>query len=235
MSLPRFLYHGTTGARHDSIAVNGIQPRSVSKIAATSLRNHNIGPANGFGQSSPDHVYLTTAYPLFFAEQALHKNDVYKPVIYEIDTELLDKSQFCADEDVLILWMRQAAAEAAWSGASGTSTMTLFLEDQRPRMHDVIASRSLEALGTCAYRGEIPVSAISRALFITIGKAGQLILSGMDPVINLKNYEMFGREYEESVQWMFKTTERTGVLRNPDWDEQLELWKNPEYDGEVIA
>jgi hypothetical protein len=227
--IPKFLYHGTTAARHDSIAENGLLPRCLSRIAATCVRNPNVGPAHAFGESSPDHIYLTSAYPLFFAEQALHENDVYKTVIYEINTELLEQDKFCADEDVLILWLRQAAGQLVEGGVTGDKAISMFLQDHRKDMHKVSAERSLEAMGTCAYRGRIPLYAIRRALFISLDATAELIMRGMDPVINLQNYAILGKDYEESVQWMFKETQSTGVLKNPTWNEKLSLWENPRY------
>lgn len=218
MSIPRFLYHGTGGQYHDVIMTNGLQPRSQT------------GQSNWHGryQSSEHHVYLTDTYPLFFATQALDKEG-YHCVLYEIDTTLLNRSLLCADEDVLALWMRAEAQKLAGKNIDPKFTLDLVIADARKNMHMVSAERSLEAMGTCAYQGNIPLHAIRRALFITADKTAELILRGMDPVVNLSNFQFCGAEYKEAVQWLFQQTAQQGILRGVQYDERFRMWLNPVY------
>jgi hypothetical protein len=220
MTAPRFLYHGTIAAHHNTIVEQGLQPRELT------------GNSNWQGrfESSPNAVYLTSTYPTFYAAQACTKDsDV---VIYEIDTTLLDPQKFCADEDVIMLWAREEAVKLAGIGELQLA-LSLRLEDHRERMHLVSAERSLEAMGVCAYLGGIPPQAIRRGLFYTANTAARMILGGLDPVVTLTNFRFFGPDYQQAVRWLFRfDTENSGQLGGIDYDaENFKMWLNDLHVG----
>lgn len=234
---PRFLYHGTTGSHHSRIMFEGLRSRSET------------GHSNWHGkfESSAEAIYLTDTYPTFFASQAKvvddSTNEATNLVIYEIDTYLLDSENFCADEDVLTLWMRDESTKLAFKGETQVA-LGLRLEDRRSQMCKVSAERSLQALGTCAHISSIPLHAITRGLFYGTSVAAEMILRGLDPVINLTNFEMFGEEYKQAVRWLFRfDTEDSGKLSGMEYDKlmteyknlpnwpRFNMWKNQHYIG----
>ncbi len=82
------LYHGTSETRAKRILRDGILPRSSTKIS-----NWEGSPSHNRG------VYLTDAYPLYFAIQATDDGD--QCAVVEVDTDALDHAVLAPDEDVL--------------------------------------------------------------------------------------------------------------------------------------
>lgn len=205
--LPRFLYHGSSGNHHNAISFHGLRPRIETGIS------------NWHGQYESHHeaVYLTDTYATYFAIQA-HNDEpeadtfAMNLFVYEIDTELLNEKNLCADEDVLTLWARQESSRLAWNGLTDYA-LKMRMEDRRKQMQMVSAERSLNALGTCAHMGPIPLHAITRALVYSPQVASELVMRGDDPVINLKAFKFLGDEYKTYLRWLFRfDLENQGVI-----------------------
>lgn len=90
------LYHGTHTEALEAILSDGIVPRLQSRTEGTW---HHL-------PSKPDCVYLTTAYALYYAIAAVPEGSHACPAIIEIETEGLDESLLCPDEDFIaqVLW-----------------------------------------------------------------------------------------------------------------------------------
>ncbi len=198
--IPDRLFHGTSAHRYASILTRGILPRE--QVGAKSW--------HGKYESRGDAVYLTSAYPLFFAQVA-DENAADDHVIIEIDTTLLDHTLLVADEDVLDFWARSYAKDCV--SYEGLSSATKFvLEDKKAMMQCVTAERSLRAMGTCAYLGPIPREALTRAVRINIESVCRLVRAGMDPVVSPAAYAVMGAEHEEATRWLFDPTGPKGSL-----------------------
>jgi hypothetical protein len=181
-NLPPYLYHGTRAGHLSNIVNQALVPRGESGV---SQWKHSV-------ESRSDAVYLTTAYPLHFAINAQGDGDL---LIIEIDTSKLDPNLFIADEDALAHSLKEPQ----------TRNMNLAEKTQyyRERSHQHSASNSLALMGTCAYQGSIPAAALRRTASIKLADVGKLIVGGFDPVISPLNFKFFGKEYTESVKWLF--------------------------------
>jgi len=177
------LCHGTSSDLIESALENGIQPRGLGDS------NWKEFP------SRPDMVYLSTAYPLYYAIAAAEKKE--KPqnldvVFFEVDLRSLKTKNMYPDED----FVAQAVAQL----------------EKRPieEIHNNIREnlgayrkswkRSLKHMGVCAHRGPIPPEAILRYARIDLRK-NPYVFWAIDPVISLINYAICGKRYEKVTSW----------------------------------
>jgi hypothetical protein len=218
------LYHGCSVENLRSILLNGLCPRLEEKS------NWKKAP------SRSDMVYLTVAYPFYFALS--HKGTV---AVVEIDTKGLNRKRFFPDEDFIALVLsRQDVKEL--DAVHGSSRDPLEAYQDRWKL-------SLGWLGNCCYQGIIPAKCITRYCLFD-PKARPELASEMrdDPVVNLLNYDAMGKSYRQLVAWMFgdrkvlpmvaDTKEQIEIMRNsPNGaqfldaaQEQLGLWKKESRD-----
>lgn len=188
------LYHGTTGAvARKAIAGQGIQPRRLSKRS-----NWTNCP------SHPDAVYLTNAYPLYFAAQ----HNVEVAAVVEVETDRLNPFQLLPDEDALEQNGRGN------DGLPGHWTMRQRTVNYRNRLRNFADGsnweKSLDCLGTCAHLGVIPPAAITRVAFIHTKDAIALVWEGMQPMISLLNFRYCGDRYKALTASIW-TEAREGV------------------------
>lgn len=151
-----YLYHGTSAAAVPSILEYGILPRETSGLEPISQLL--------VGQGCPDCVYLTNAFSSYFAAEAVRTDDGFsgEAAILEIDTDLLNQELFLEDELVREFLLT-------------VNPSLVYM----PREKLIVMARekmcrdwlnSLELLGTCAYRGIVPPSAIKRVCYIDFAK-----------------------------------------------------------------
>jgi hypothetical protein len=100
----RALYHGTSMTALHEIHADGIKPRGNGR-----------GNWHGTIKSNPEAVYLTNAYPLFFAQQACGEGK--RHVILEVNIEKI-QFRLQADEDAVEQTMRGMTS----SRSTGTSS-----------------------------------------------------------------------------------------------------------------
>ena len=179
------LYHGTSESRARKIMVDGLKPRG--KSGKTNWK-HSI-------ESNPKAVYLTDAYPLYFAVQASDSGERW--AVIEIETDLLDESKLHPDEDVL----EQAGRKHDNIPVKGMIERTRYyrgIARKNPNW-----DKSLKFMGTCSYYGTIPPEAITRVVFVDPKKLdGGFSLSLIDCSISLVNYKFCGEKYRNVTQWV---------------------------------
>jgi hypothetical protein len=182
------LYHGTTSRHLPRILVEGLTP---NKHNLNSNWDHTVA-------SVDDRVYLTNAYALFFAGQAVAADDANDLLaVVEIDTDLLDEDLLVADEDAVEQTNRgQDSLPSNWS----VIQRTMYYWD---KAHEYSWEGSLDVLGTCAYMNTIPPNAITRIVLISIKKYARLVMGGYDPFISVMNYKIMGAAYRHASQWLF--------------------------------
>ena len=195
------LYHGTS-ARHLSVILRaGLRPRRNKRES-----NWEHGAA-----SNPDAVYLTTAYAPYFALCTLQgKRD--KLAILEVDTGKLRQSRLCPDEDFLEQATRLLDKRGAkvsdhpeWGSldmhARTAAYRSVMLSEYRDKWES-----SVEHLGTCAYMGTVPASAITRYSIYALGSKDsvpEVTHSLASPTITLANYRFVGGFYRKLTKWFF--------------------------------
>lgn len=183
------LAHGTVARALPTIAKEGLKPRGRSK-------RNNWGHTVG---SNPNAIYLTSAYAFYFAYSA---GDGKPCAVIEVKRDQLDESKLHADEDSLEQVMRHRPEDEplrlrGW----GMKRRTMYY---RSRAHMYSADDSLASLGTCAYRGNIPPTALGRVVVVEFETQLRLILQyGLDPTISILGFKIMGSKYEQAQRWLF--------------------------------
>lgn len=167
------LYHGTSERFLDSILSNGITPRGKTK-------------SNWSCESRSDLIYLSVAYPFYFAFSALKEEE--KVVVIEIDSKKLDVDKFLPDEDFL----------GQLYGIEKTIEFRDNLELYSNQYED-----SLNNLGNCAYYSIIKPSCISKYVIFDWKKRMTLSIEMLDPTISILNFKFTGNKYIDMVKWFF--------------------------------
>jgi len=218
MKMDKLLYHGTSAAFLNQIRQHGIVPRSTSKC-----RNKWSKEAH----SDPDIVYLTDGYPWHFAN--VTSGDLDNGLVLEIATERLDASLFRADEDYI--------AQTTMMGEGWTGDVDDFLEMSWEEINKLYKNKkkflklmyqkaredakefpeltgaSLANLGTLAYLGNIPWSAITRYVIIDWRKVEPMYLRRLhqadiaDPenksLTCVGSYRICGKSHRQFTGWLF--------------------------------
>lgn len=178
------LYHGTTEAVARAAFKNGLQPRAHTGADS----NWKDNP------SSPDLVYLTTAYAPYFAMAACENGESWG--IVEVDTTDLETARFQPDED----FIEQASRGNELIPVSGIVERTAWV---RYRL-DNFAHHwrdSIEGLGNCAYAGEVPGIAVTRVAIFDPSSNQMVTTVAKDPTITLLNYAIMGGKYRALSRW----------------------------------
>lgn len=212
------LYHGTSIDRLESILKNGLAPRENGESNWTKY------------PSVPGHVYLTTAYPFYFACMAKTDSDDTRAVVLEIDSQRLDPERIYPDEDFISQALQDMKNHQSYAER---------IEEYRDSW-----KHSIEHLGNCSYRGTIPASAIRRYCVFDYKKRAPLAMTMMDPAITLINFKLKGWFYRQFIAWMFGDTPdiphyaeakqflKLGAI--PEVKEQMEYWKAQSKNREGI-
>ena len=188
------LYHGTSSKYFASIKRIGLQPRGNRKGNWT----HSV-------DSCQEAVYFTSCYGPYFCFSAI-KNSKHYPIIIEIDTSFMfDLDKFVPDEDVI--------AQTTKGYGDNLNQKSKYW---RERLHTFQATdmwkESLKILGTCAYLGNVPPTAISRVAHIKENHVP--LMFNWDCSITIMNYRILGKQYEEKTAILFGDKEperRIGV------------------------
>lgn len=208
------LFHGTAATNLPRILKHGIRPRQESPS------NWDKAP------SREDMVYLTVAYPLYFAFSEHGK----QAAVIEIDPSLLDVDLLYPDED----YVAQAI-----QGDKRTGFKAVHRKVRKSlERFQIFWEQSLMKLGNVCYRGIVPPEAITRYCTFDTAKRPELTLDILDPVISVTNFAMMGRSYQEFVQWMFgdrnlhpNVAEVRGYPADyPQKKEMLAFWKKESKD-----
>jgi hypothetical protein len=219
------LYHGCAAKDLPSIMSNGLRPRWDKES------NWKKNP------SRPDMVYLTVAYPFWFA---LCHNGL--AAVVEIEARGLDRTRLFPDEDFLT---------NALAMRDGVEHDPQRQEDIRVMLHSYgdYWKQSIRFQGNCCYQGTISPHHITRyCIFDPKARPALAAEISGDPLINLANYETKGKSYRQLVAWMFGdrkvlpmvagTKELIDVLRHSLLDAEylenarkfLAMWKEESHD-----
>ena len=172
------IYHGTSGDRKDIILRDGIVPR----VDAQS--NWSDAPSNC------DMVYMSVAYPLYFAGCVDGDHDHL--VLFEIDMAHLHQDRCYPDEDFIL------QAQCALPGHDTQQDIAKNLEDYK----DLYAV-SVEYLGNMAYSGVIAPTAFTRCVEIDITQRAEILYEALQPTITIENFRFLGKHYQQLVAWLF--------------------------------
>ena len=178
------LYHGTSTKYLDDILSKGITPR------------HNKDSNWSDNPSHPLMVYLSDAYPVYFAQQSVEVEGDDEPVVLEV---IVDTKRLYPDEDYLEQFTR---IDPAWRNTVEATSMEYRTEWFKDNLTDYKEHYvgSLYGLGNCCHKGLIKPKNIIRYSILDHNK----ILNYSDPTITLQNYQILGGKYRmisEKTMW----------------------------------
>jgi hypothetical protein len=198
------LYHGTSERWLEDILRRGIIPRGEAGEG-----NWDEFP------SRPDMVYLTTAYPLYFAASMATEGD--RLVVLETELDELAEGRLFPDEDVI-----------------AQSISHFQLRPLKQVQHEVVDNLeawqdkwldALEAMGTVAYQGVVGTGRIQRVALIDV-KAREtpaLFFKMMDPSISILNFKVMGDYYIQLTEWVMGHRETLPVGMEMEVFKQMDL------------
>lgn len=210
------LYHGTSTRFHMATLKQGLRPRRQRSS------NWKENP------SRPDMVYLTTAYPFYYATRG---HDDPTIVVYEIDSKKLDEARLYPDEDFVGELVR------IQGGDMPTEAQKRAIRENLEAFQNMWP-KSLAALGNCAYRGTIPPKAITRYCLFDYAARPELTFCCMDALINVLNYRFQGDELEKLVAWFFGDRKLLPMVDDAETEKDRKLWVAQSKDRtgiEVVA
>jgi hypothetical protein len=189
------LYHGTSAKILDRLKREGIMPRAKSKGKGN--WKHTV-------TSNKDAVYLTTAYPWHFAACAAKEEP---GLILEIDRDELLPWALCPDEDFMEQCSRKCEATEQNPNLAPTdwsmNKRTMFYR-KIARFNPDLADVSLEHMGTCAYYGTIPWSAVTRYVTVDWTKLHmRMYMQAVDSMVSALNYKILQDRHKAFVRWFF--------------------------------
>ena len=176
------LYHGTSSVHLDKILESGLVPR---------YNNDSEWEC----ASRPDMIYLTNAYPLYFAEHSINHNGG-EPVVFKVEVDTL---RLYPDEDFLEQATRSEKYKDSYSELQGldmearTKYFRDSLEEYKHHYDD-----SLKFLGNCCHKGIIKPKRIRRYVIPDMS-----IRRKSDPSITTNNFRFMSHYYAELIQEMF--------------------------------
>jgi hypothetical protein len=174
------LFHGTSAVVARQAKIEGLKPR---------------GDRDGNWDECPsrsDLVYLTTAYAPYFA---FCTKDADEFGIVEVDADLLDETLLLPDEDFM-----EQATRGQFEGSMEERTMMF-----RDNLEEFAGfwKRSIDGLGNCAYKGDIPPDAITNVAVFSRDIPPEIGMSVLDPSISIMNYQICGSKYRAITEWFF--------------------------------
>ena len=172
------VYHGTSLNRLSEILEHGIIPRGIDESNWADNVSH------------PEMVYLTVAYPFYFAHIAAQENNS-KAVVIEIDMDFLSEKNLFPDEDFIY----QALPE----------DYKMELSDIREDIDSfqIYFQESLDNLSNFCYRGIVPKESFTRICQVDFDNRTNLWMAVMDPTISILNYRIVGQKYRDITAWFF--------------------------------
>lgn len=211
----RRLYHGTAAKYLGRIQAEGLQPRAKTKVKGN--WTHSV-------DSNRKAIYLTDAYAWHFAAAA---SDQEKGLIVELDKTLLLPWLLCPDED----WLEQGSRRVGPTKENPTLAPTDWDMKRRTKHYRKIAEfnpklapASLEGIGTAAYYGRIPWSAVTRYVTIDWKKLdSSLYMQAVDSMVSILNYQILAERHRALTKWFFgDPVTAAEVAGNQHWLEGME-------------
>lgn len=209
------LYHGTNTTNLPGILENGIAPRGARR-------------SNWTCKSKPQYVYLTNTYGWTFALVAAG-NSCAKPCVIEIDAEKLDEQFLYPDEDyiaqVLMNGKRRGERlnDPALRRCRTLKGMNAHIDLE---VHQEFWCQSLQHLGVCAYKGMVPIEAITRYAICDTSINGSLAIRALDASVSVQAFMICGESHANLLRHTFdRTGIEDGLIASCAWSGQI---KRPE-------
>lgn len=178
--VPKILYHGTRLSALGSIVRVGIQPRGTKKSNDKSF------------PSGSDRVYLSDAFAIKFAMDAMRKSDTGIAVL-EVDMDKLDHDNLVADDDLVAVYLEKKEG----------MTRSRAIKEAASHAHDFCPRMSLQMSGSCAHLGPIPSSAIRRVATVDYKAQWGWLIGASDVGTGPIAYKYTKPKHLAKLRWLF--------------------------------
>lgn len=176
------LYHGTSARHLPAILENGIQPRGHKPSLWKAAPSRN------------DCVYLTNAYPAYFAQSAA-KGDDHLLVVECCVSPLF----LLPDED----WLEQVSRKNGPAPIGKSMKVRTAWYRHRLGRFQSHCLDSLAGIGNAAHMGAVEPTAIKRYATFPQELYTAMCWAGHDPMISVMNYRYLSDKYTGWVKWIF--------------------------------
>jgi hypothetical protein len=208
------LYHGTSTQFLPNILEEGLLPRKKTKVAS-----HWEGDV----ESKPDLVYLTTAYPVFFAIQAV--NEPHKPVVLQVSVPI---NKLYPDEDFLAKMLSIQEDHAL--------PLRQYNPLVNPKKNKHLAQDCLRYNGIVAVDKVLPKQIKAH---VVLDLDWRLMHIGGDSMPIPMNYKILGKFYGNCTAALFSggidVAMDIVMQRRAIFDKIMELSKHPDENKERLA
>lgn len=193
IKVPGLLAHGTSAKRLTNILKGGLRPRGRAK---------SLWPEH---PSIADHVYLTNAYALYFARNAVEGEE--DALMIEIDPDSLKSVNLYPDEDAIAQVIQGDNRDPRFKGTPlGEATKQVRDRIKAFNRDGYSAAWSMAAIGNCAHEGLVPVRAI-KSMVVLKNPLRSVVTMFSDPSITVTNYHFCGSYYREFQAWLLRAGE----------------------------
>ena len=120
--------------------------------------------------------------------------------IIEVETDLLDESNFRPDEDFIEQVTGLDKQNAAGIKGKTTIQRTKYIRNHLDEFSGFWKS-SLEHLGNCGYKGVITGKAITKVAVVDISRCKEMCFEAVEPVITLMNFKICGKQFRMINRW----------------------------------
>lgn len=209
------LYHGTTETVAKKVIFEGLKPRIM---VGKSNWNHTV-------KSNPSLVYLTSVYAPFFSICSAKQNESLG--IVEVDIEKLDPKWMRPDEDFIEQASRYAPNLVPNAG-KGLINRTKYVKKHIDEFKH-LWKESIKFIGNCAFKGQIPTSAITKIVVIE-RKYSTMEFNALNPSITIENFSFCQEQYKFLTKWFIGEP-----IELDDWLKANRLDKFVELDKDFNA
>ncbi len=176
------LYHGTSFQHWQSIKKNGLLPRG---------QLDTDGNWEGDVISKPELVYLTTAYPVYFALQAAGED--HNLLVLEVEVEVED---LYPDEDFIAYALKQKPF--------ADLPLAEVIKHIHPFDFKELATRSLEYNGVVSTKRIPPERIINHCVLEMTKHVRPIMWLGGDSMPIPLNYQILGKQYCKYMKIMLR-------------------------------
>lgn len=202
-----FLYHGTSEKIAKKVLKTGIIPRE-----------NRSGNWKVSVESNKNAVYLTNSALALHYANVVSKNDT--GAIIEINVSKLKRSLFFADEDAAEYHLTNEGPTQSNDPKQFNKRIAYFRNNLKTIKFNW--EDSLNVYGTCTYFGSIPVSAMTRVLYIPKKARNLIKMSGFNVVFGMSLIRD-----QHIIKVMFQDTSPSGrfTMTPQKWEEYKTLTK----------
>lgn len=185
------LYHGTSQLAAKRIIERGLMPVSMTGEEPTRHRATN-----------EEVVYLTDIHAPYYAYRRCLFDECARAAIIEIIDDQLDSKAFCFDEIVLEQVGRgDDKLPEHWNTEFRLRHYRELIN--HGSVDNVPWTTSLAIMGSAAYRGSIPVSAIRRIVIVDLHVVVPQVFGSVDPEISIFNHKIRKKPNLEMTRNLF--------------------------------